>query len=163
MSEPYLKIPYALFKMDMTPIERYILALTISYGGTMWLSNTGLANLLNVDRRSIINAVNKLVKRKYIKRDQGKNNRTISLESGEIISLLKKPSSEEITPLSGEVFSQSGEKISHSSIYSKVNRIEEGTISVLTPDTGTAPERKTTSKPRDPEKEHRVLEALGLL
>lgn len=126
MTISYLKIPYILFELDIKPIERYILALTISYGGNMTASNNKLANMFHVSRRSIIDSINSLAERSYIDRDLNKNGRIISLASGEIIALLDFVSSEETAPLddvSSADISISGEETAPNSIYSKYSYI----------------------------------------
>lgn len=96
----YLKIPLILFELKITAVERYVLALMVSYGGTLYASNSRMAEMFNVSRRAIIDAVNRLEKREYVRRRQEKNRRFLTLTAGEVISLLRRGGGEETSLLS---------------------------------------------------------------
>ena len=98
MTEHYLKIPVILFKLKISAIERYIVALMISYGGSTYASNTTLAELFGVSRQAIIAAVKKLKSRGYAKSKRTRNGRTITLSSQETLLLQAQASSQETLP-----------------------------------------------------------------
>ena len=95
MTEQYLKIPVILFKLKMSPVERYILALAISFGGSTYASNQALADLFGVSRQCVIDAVKKLKERKFIDCGYKKNGRTITLSSQKTLLLQLAQSSQE--------------------------------------------------------------------
>lgn len=97
-AELYLKIPNNFFKLKVSHVERYILALMSSYGGETYASNQKLADSFGVSKQAIINAVNKLESRGYIIRTRGKNGKTITLTSKETLLLGEVATSQETLP-----------------------------------------------------------------
>jgi len=56
----YLKIPLGLLELRLSPVETYIVALAISYGGDLWASNSKLAEIFSVSVRAVKYAVARL-------------------------------------------------------------------------------------------------------
>lgn len=111
MTEQYLKIPVILFKLKISAVERYILALTISFGGECRASNQTLADTFCVSRQAIIDAVNKLRSRGYIDHKLTKNGRFISLTSKETLLLQAQETSQETLPASKETLPEVVKKL----------------------------------------------------
>lgn len=88
MTIDYIRVPIKLLGLRLGQTEMVILSLAISFGEKgLLLSNNKLSEMLFVNRRNVINAINRLRCRKYLV-DKDKNKRTRNLVIGKRITEL---------------------------------------------------------------------------
>ena len=110
-------LSYSRFPVDLnqyritSAYELQILAWTATLPNGLRQSNNQLAEILHTDRRTIINAINRLRGKKLVENTGTKYSRVL-VASSEIVSLLN---SDDVSPLNSERVSQNSERVSQNS------------------------------------------------